>query len=79
MKEKFLYHALIGVIALISSVHCSTAQECRNQSNHNCKTCLKVPGCAYCKNSKVCYPYRENITNLPCSLSDIQLETCIGR
>jgi hypothetical protein len=70
---------ILFVILIISFVS-STPDEatCKAQSNTTCDSCLKISGCAYCKNTEKCFVYTATSFESHCKYSDLQYQTCTG-
>ncbi|CAF1047475.1 unnamed protein product [Rotaria sp. Silwood1] len=71
------YIIFVSIIIFINFAFSTSADTCDTQSNKDCKSCLNISGCAYCKNNKQCFPYKLGQTT-PCSTSDLQTVTCIA-
>jgi hypothetical protein len=79
MQQYFLF-LIITTIIFCNSVYCTPEAACANLTNTDCKTCLAINRCGYCKTKKQCFYYNPvDSFQLPCDTSDMQLETCVGR
>jgi hypothetical protein len=77
MIKSYILFLIISII--INFAPATLDEQCKNQSKTNCETCLKVPGCAYCKNTKECFVNPVNPLDAPCALHDLQRGTCAGK
>ncbi len=79
MKQYFLL-IIISTIVFFNSVDSTNPDQCANLTNTDCKTCLSVQNCGFCKTKKQCFLYNGgNAFGAPCDTSDMQWETCVGR
>ncbi|CAF1542195.1 unnamed protein product [Rotaria magnacalcarata] len=79
MQQYFLLFITV-VIIFLGSISCTpTNADCVLLSNKDCGACLNLTGCAFCITNKSCFLYDPiKIGAAPCSVSDMQWETCVG-
>ncbi|CAM4836125.1 unnamed protein product [Rotaria magnacalcarata] len=79
MQQYFLLFITV-VIIFLGSISCTpTNADCVLLSNKDCGACLNLTGCAFCITNKSCFLYDPiKIGAAPCSVSDMQWETCVA-
>ncbi|CAF3332235.1 unnamed protein product [Rotaria socialis] len=79
MQQYFILFITV-VTVFFGSISCnSTDADCAQLSNKDCRTCLSLAGCAFCKNGKSCFLYDvSNVIAKKCAISDTQWGTCVG-
>ncbi len=65
---------LIFTISFVVSV----PDKCGVILKKDCETCLKISGCAFCKDTKICFTYDGSTLPDGCSIGELQFKTCIG-
>lgn len=78
-----LYSLFVFVVFVLLSYRTSAETNdtlCGTKNNTDCRTCLAIDGCAFCKTNKHCFAmYRmDNVVNGPCAMDQTQAETCLG-
>jgi hypothetical protein len=70
---------ILLLIVAISFVLSVPDETCKAILKKDCETCLKKSGCAFCKDTKICFAYDGSPT-IPddCSIGELQFKTCIG-
>lgn len=69
---------ILLLIVTISFVVSVPDETCRAILKKDCETCLKISGCAFCKDTKICFAYDGTTLPKGCSIGELQFQTCIG-